>query len=73
VSIEHSPGRSRRRLVRFRQLKPDYGIDYSRQHLNRLEAEGKWPQRVRYGGGNFFAWWSDELEAHLDQLPRGAS
>jgi predicted DNA-binding transcriptional regulator AlpA len=44
-----------RRFVRFPDLKPEFGIDYSRMHLGRLEKVDRFPKRVRLGP-NSFAW-----------------
>jgi hypothetical protein len=44
--IKHSQDPILRRLVRYKDLKDKYGVDYSRQHLGRLEVDGKWPRRV---------------------------
>jgi len=49
-----------RRFVRFWQLKPEFGIDYSNMHLGRLERAGKFPKRVQLGP-NSVAWVEDEL------------
>jgi prophage regulatory protein len=40
------------------------GIDYSRSHLWRLEAEGRFPKRVKLGSGRV-AWIADEVDAYL--------
>lgn len=40
---------------------------YSRQHIGRLEKDGKWPKRVRLGN-NRVGWILDEIEAHLQGL-----
>ena len=39
------PGIGFDRFVRYSELK-DYGIPFSRQHLNTLEEQGRFPQRV---------------------------
>ncbi len=40
---------------------------YSRQHIARLEAEGKFPQRVQLGQCRV-GWVYDEVTAHLQRL-----
>jgi prophage regulatory protein len=40
------PGTGYDPFVRYHQLKP-MGIPYSRQHLTVLEAEGRFPKRVK--------------------------
>lgn len=40
------------------------GIHYSRSHLWRLEAEGRFPRRVKLGNGRV-AWLLDEIDDYL--------
>ncbi len=40
---------------------------YSRQHVSRLEKDGKFPQRVKLGQ-NRIGWVLEEIEAHLEKL-----
>jgi prophage regulatory protein len=54
-----------RRFVRFSQLKPEYGIGWSRMHIDRLGRAGKFPAKVHLGP-NTIGWWSDEIEAFLE-------
>ncbi len=49
-----------RRFVRFDRLKPDFGIDYSRMHIDRLEKAGRFPKPVQLGP-NSVAWLEDEI------------
>jgi prophage regulatory protein len=67
-----APGR--RRLVRYPELEPVYGIPWSRMHVDRLEKAGKFPKRVHLGP-NTVAWFDDELLALVEQraAERGAS
>jgi len=44
------------------------GIKFSRVHLHRLERAGLFPQHVKYGAGNFIAWFEDEIDQYLDDL-----
>jgi prophage regulatory protein len=46
-------------------------IPYTRQHAARLEAAGKFPQRVQLGA-NRVAWRETEIMSWIDGLPRGA-
>ncbi len=48
-----------RKLITYRELKEKKGIRWSRRHLVRLEAAGKFPKRVVMGA-NAIAW--DEAE-----------
>ena len=51
-----------RRFVRFPRLAPDFGIPYSRMHIDRLEKAGQFPKRVPLGP-NSVAWIEDEIIA----------
>jgi prophage regulatory protein len=64
ISAEGSAN-PRRRLVRYAQLDPEYGIPWSRMHCDRLERAGKFPRKVRIGP-NTIGYWSDEIEAFLE-------
>lgn len=55
------------RLVTHRTLKAEYGVDYSNGHLLRLEAQGRFPRRIKIGGGRT-AWFAHEIEAWLRSL-----
>jgi prophage regulatory protein len=64
--MEH-PNISGRKLVSRDDLQAR-GIKFSRVHLRRLERAGLFPQHVKYGAGNFIAWFEDEVDAYLDRL-----
>lgn len=53
----------KRKMVRERVGKADSTID-------RLEREGRFPQRVRVST-NSVAWFEDEVDEWLNNLPRG--
>jgi predicted DNA-binding transcriptional regulator AlpA len=54
------------RILRYADLRPKKGITYSREHIRRLEAEGKWPRRLRLAeGAAYFGWLESEIDAHL--------
>jgi prophage regulatory protein len=55
------------RLVTHRGLKAEYGVDYSNGHLLRLEAQGRFPRRIKIGGGRT-VWFAHEIEAWLRSL-----
>ena len=64
---------SQQKLVTQKQLKTDYGIPYSPQHLARLETSGLFPRRLKlqaFKGGRV-AWLEAEVldwvQARLDQ------
>jgi predicted DNA-binding transcriptional regulator AlpA len=53
-------------IIRYAQLKSELGIPYSRTHIDRLEAESKWPRRFKLSeGSNYFGWWRREIVDHL--------
>lgn len=54
------------RLVRFDELKPDWGIRFSRVHLARLEKAGRFPQRRTFGHSTI-GWLASELSQYLAQ------
>ena len=37
------------KIIRFPELKADYGIPYTRVHIDRLEKAKQFPARVRLG------------------------
>lgn len=54
------------KLVSKKELKSVYGIPYSPQHIARLEASGKFPQRVQLGECRV-AWLAEEVQAWIDE------
>lgn len=44
-------------------------VTYSKSHIDRLEAAGKFPKRIRMGQGRV-AWVYDEIIAYIEQLVR---
>jgi predicted DNA-binding transcriptional regulator AlpA len=55
-----------RRLLSFRDLKELKGIKFSRQWLDKLIAQGKFPKPIRPGGGAHKAWIEHEVDQHID-------
>jgi prophage regulatory protein len=55
-----------KRFVNYEQL-VEMGINFSREHLWRLEAAGKWPRRY-YLSPQKVVWDLDEVLAHLEKL-----
>jgi prophage regulatory protein len=51
------------KLLRFDELH-DHGIVYGRRQVDRLEKQGKFPQRVPVGD-NRVAWIADEIKAYV--------
>lgn len=52
------------RLVRFDELKPDWGIRFSRVHIARLEKAGRFPERRTFGHSTV-GWLASELSQYL--------
>jgi len=61
---EDRPASRQRRLVRYPQLKPEYGIPWSRQWIDRLIPAGRFPKKVHLGPQTV-GFWSDEIEDML--------
>jgi prophage regulatory protein len=61
---------ARRRFVRYPQLATEYGIPWTRMHIDRLIAAGKFPRKIHLSE-NTIGFWSDELEAFLEARDRG--
>jgi len=57
--------RTGRRLLTFADLKAR-GIPWSRVHVGRLEAAGKFPQHIDLGE-NSIAWFEDEIDDFLEE------
>jgi prophage regulatory protein len=54
------------RLITYKELRPLKGIPFSREHLRRLEADGKFPKRVRLAeGGDFYGYVEKEIDEYL--------
>ncbi len=49
-----------RKFVRFADLRPEYGITWSRMHIDREEKAGRFPARVQFGR-RAVGWLEDEL------------
>jgi prophage regulatory protein len=46
------------------------GVPYTRQHLSRLEAAGRFPKRVQLGEGRV-GWLEGEVDDWIRSRPRG--
>jgi len=53
------------KILTFKELR-EYGIIFGRRQLYRLEAEGKFPKRVRIGE-NSVGWLTKEIEAYVEE------
>lgn len=54
------------RILRYRDLSPRKGIDWSRVQLDREERAGRFPQRVHLGP-NSVGWVEAEIDEWLEQ------
>jgi prophage regulatory protein len=57
--------KSGRRLLDYQALR-ERGIPWSRIHVGRLEAAGKFPLHIDLGE-NSIAWFEDEIDDHLEK------
>ena len=55
------------RLLTYTQLKTLKGISFSRQHIDRLEKDGKFPHRFQLSPGKSARkfWWEHEIDKWL--------
>jgi predicted DNA-binding transcriptional regulator AlpA len=54
------------RIITFKDLKTLKGIPFSREHLRRLEASGRFPKRVRLTeGGDYYGYLEKEIDEYL--------
>jgi prophage regulatory protein len=60
-------GNGPRRLLRYDDLDAKRGIKFTRQHLSRLEAAGKFPKRVQVGA-HHIAWVESEIDGYLEKI-----
>ena len=56
---------SKKRALRYEQLKSEKGIGWSRQYIRRLEKAGRFPHHFNVGP-NTIAWLEEELDAWID-------
>lgn len=56
---------SKKRALRYEQLKSEKGIGWSRQYIRRLEKAGRFPYHFNVGP-NTIAWLEEELDAWID-------
>jgi prophage regulatory protein len=53
------------KVLTYPDLKSEKGIRYSRQHLIRLEQDGKFPKRIPLGAGRH-GWLDHEIDAYIE-------
>lgn len=65
---------SRKAVVPIARLKPDYGIRFSRTHLDRKEDEGSFPRSFKLGKhrNSPRVYWAHEIDKYLEECA-GAS
>ncbi|MFZ5693937.1 MAG: helix-turn-helix transcriptional regulator [Pseudomonadota bacterium] len=52
------------RVLTLKQLR-DRGLTYSRQHIGRLEAAGKFPKRIKLGENGRIGWFEYQVDRFL--------
>jgi prophage regulatory protein len=57
---------SKKRALRYEQLKSEKGISWSRQYIRRLEKAGRFPLHFNYGPQSI-AWFEHEIDRWLDE------
>ena len=57
---------SKKRALRYEQLKSEKGITWSRQYIRRLEKAGRFPHHF-YVGPQTIAWLESEIDTWLDE------
>jgi prophage regulatory protein len=53
------------KVLTYPDLKAEKGIRYSRQHLLRLEQDGKFPKRIPLGPGRH-GWIDSEIDQYIE-------
>jgi prophage regulatory protein len=54
-----------RRLLDYKALRRERGIPWTRIHISRLEATGKFPLHINVGASSI-AWFADEIDDFLE-------
>jgi predicted DNA-binding transcriptional regulator AlpA len=54
------------RLLSYRDLRELKGLKFSRQWIDKLVKEGRFPKPIRPAGGAHKAWFEHEIDAHLN-------
>jgi predicted DNA-binding transcriptional regulator AlpA len=58
-------------VLNYRQLRPEKGIGFSRQHIDRLEKLNNFPKSFKAPGGNIKHWFEQVLDVYLLDLATG--
>jgi predicted DNA-binding transcriptional regulator AlpA len=54
------------KLIQFNEFKTVKGIPFTRRHIDRLEANGEFPIRVKIGQHRV-GWVESEIDAHISE------
>jgi predicted DNA-binding transcriptional regulator AlpA len=55
----------------YRQLRPEKGIAFSRQHIDRLEKVNKFPKSFKTPDGNIKHWFEQVIDIYLLDIATG--
>ena len=55
---------AQQRFITYAELRPTFGIPWTRQHLDRLIAKGDFPQKHAISAHRV-GWWSAQIEQWL--------
>ncbi|TWH96165.1 hypothetical protein IQ17_06447 [Bradyrhizobium daqingense] len=66
---------SEKSVVTFKRLRSDFGIPYSRTHLDRLEKAKRFPKSFKLSiyRGSPRVWWSHEVFEYLERCAKARS
>ena len=56
------------KYVTYEDLKPRWGIGYSRMHIDRLVRERRFPPPIRFQPGGRKHWTDEQIDAHQVQM-----
>lgn len=58
-------------ILSYSQLLPMKGIEFSRQHINKLQQQGRFPKSFKTPNGNHRLWFEQVIDAYLITLASG--
>lgn len=66
---------SEKSVVTYKRLRPDFGIPYSRVHVDRLEKAKRFPRSFKLAPyrGSPRVWWTHEVTEYLERCARTRS
>lgn len=59
----------KQRMLSYRELKSEKGIQFTRRWIRTLEKQGKFPKRVKQGGRTV-AWFETEIDGTIAEWDR---